>query len=208
MCAAIAHAMLRAHARPRPTASDIHQLPCPVPPPAQPFAYGEHSLTLSTYRSTPTPSPAPQPVPVRTTTVLASVGARTPVWRVVTSLGSAVSQWRRSPVTVRSPERVQEMARLTAVDGDEVRRTVSAPGLGSPLATSAPGLGSPLPHLHRDRAHRCHISTGTGLAPPPARVFRCVCGCDRRRRLGGRVPGGMLYVARCTSVYGVGACML
>ena len=25
------------------------------------------------------------------------------------------------------------------------------------------GLGSPLPHLHGDRAHPCHICTGTGL---------------------------------------------
>jgi hypothetical protein len=29
-------------------------------------------------------------------------------------------------------------------------------------ATSAPGPGSPLPHLHRDRAHPCHICTGNG----------------------------------------------
>jgi hypothetical protein len=30
-------------------------------------------------------------------------------------------------------------------------------------ATFVPGPGSPLPHLHRDRAHRCHICIGTGL---------------------------------------------
>ena len=41
-------------------------------------------------------------------------------------------------------------------------------GLGSPLAR-IPGLGSrshaPIPHLHRDRAHPCHICAGTGLTP-------------------------------------------
>ena len=29
------------------------------------------------------------------------------------------------------------------------------------------GPGSPLPHLHRDRAHPCHIRTGTGLTRQP-----------------------------------------
>ena len=39
----------------------------------------------------------------------------------------------------------------------------SAPRLGLAVAVSALGLGSPLPHLHRDRAHPCHICTGTRL---------------------------------------------
>jgi hypothetical protein len=38
------------------------------------------------------------------------------------------------------------------------------PGWGPPLPTSAPGPGSPPPHLHRDRARRCHICAGTGPA--------------------------------------------
>ena len=32
-------------------------------------------------------------------------------------------------------------------------------------ATSAPGLGSILLHIHRHRAHPCHICAGTGLHP-------------------------------------------
>ena len=36
-------------------------------------------------------------------------------------------------------------------------------GTGLAAATSAPGPSSPLPHLHRDRAHRCHICTWTPL---------------------------------------------
>ena len=32
-------------------------------------------------------------------------------------------------------------------------------------AASVPGPGSPRPHLHRDRAHPCHICAGTGLTP-------------------------------------------
>jgi hypothetical protein len=35
----------------------------------------------------------------------------------------------------------------------------------STVAPRVPGPGSPLPHLHRDRAHPCHICTGTGLTP-------------------------------------------
>jgi hypothetical protein len=44
--------------------------------------------------------------------------------------------------------------------------SASWPGRGRLApATSAPGLGSPVPHLHRVRAHPCHICTGTGLTP-------------------------------------------
>ena len=39
----------------------------------------------------------------------------------------------------------------------------SATVFSHPLQHTAPGLGSPLPHRHQDRAHRCHICTGTGL---------------------------------------------
>jgi hypothetical protein len=42
------------------------------------------------------------------------------------------------------------------------RTPLSAPGLG-PSCESAPGLGSPRLYLHRDRAHPCHICSGTGL---------------------------------------------
>ena len=38
------------------------------------------------------------------------------------------------------------------------------PGL-TPAVPAPLGPGSPLPHLHWDRAHRCHICTGTGLTP-------------------------------------------
>jgi hypothetical protein len=34
-----------------------------------------------------------------------------------------------------------------------------------PCSISSPGLGPPLPHLRRDWARPCHICTGTGLGP-------------------------------------------
>ena len=59
------------------------------------------------------------------------------------------------------------------------RRRHSCTGTDLAAATSAPGPGSPQPHLHRDRARRSHICTGTGLALPHlhrdwARRVRCL----------------------------------
>ena len=48
--------------------------------------------------------------------------------------------------------------------GTGLAAATSAPGLGLAAATSAPGPGSPLPRLRRDRARRCHVCAGTGLA--------------------------------------------
>ena len=74
-------------------------------------------------------------------------------------------------MTALSTHRLGDMRRIIgAADALELRsrseEVILRPCAGTGLipATSAPGHGSPLPHLHRDRAHPCHICTGTGLA--------------------------------------------
>jgi hypothetical protein len=85
----------------------------------------------------------------------------------------SVSSRRGAPTMLALPARLARTGRRSAVWMERQRSRASGRSGGWKITTQWDTRWQPrVPHLHRDRAHRCHIFTGTGMRRPGGRPLR------------------------------------